>query len=140
MTWCVRIGKYEANSRPLTTILPVPGRSRTRATASLRRPVVWIRGLLKNVPLCSREARLAALGQRADDGSLRLVGMGRTGVHLQLLQLLASERTLGQHAAHRELDDLLRVAAEQVLEVLAADPARVAAVAVVGLLQQLAGT
>ena len=34
------------SSRPLITTLPVPGRSRTRATASLRRPVVWMRGLL----------------------------------------------------------------------------------------------
>src|SRR6476646_7674335 len=115
MTWCVRIGKYDANSRPLTTILPVPGRSRTRATASLRRPVVWMRGLLKNSPLCSRDARLAALGQRTDDRLLRLVRMGRPAVDLQLLQHLAPERTLREHAAHRELDDPLRVAPEQVL-------------------------
>src|SRR5207245_6404534 len=140
MTWCVRIGKYDASSRPLARILPVPGRSRTRATASLRRPVVWMRGLLTRIPSrWSPDARPAALGQRADDGLLGLVRMGRTAVHLQLLQHLAAERSLRQHATHRELDDPLRVAREQVLEVLAANPARVAAVAVVGLLQELAG-
>src|ERR1044071_7526269 len=139
MTWCVRIGKYDANSRPFTRILPVPGRSRTRATASLRRPVVWMRGLLTRVPSrWSPDARPAALGQRADDGLLGLVRVGRTAVHLQLLQHLAPERSLGQHAPHRELDDALRVAGEQVLEALAADPARVAAVPVVRLLEELA--
>src|SRR5260221_14105650 len=122
MTWCVRIGKYDANSRPLTTILPVPGRNRTRATASLRRPVVWMSGLLTNGPLCSRDARLAALGQRADDGLLRLMRMRRSAVDLQLLQHLAPEGSLGEHAAHRELDDPLRVARQQVLEILAANP------------------
>src|SRR6476469_2795960 len=105
MTWCVRIGKYDANSRPFTTILPVPGRSRTRATASLRRPVVWVRGLLTRVPRCfgwssggggsSSDAGLAALGQRADGRALGLMRMGRAAVHLQLAQHLATERALG---------------------------------------------
>src|SRR6476646_4626173 len=128
MTWCVRIGKYDANSRPFTMILPVPGRRRTRATASLRRPVVWMRGLLTRNPLRSSDTRLAALGQRTDVGSLRLMGVGRAAVDLQLPEHLATERTLREHPAHRELDDLFRVAGEQVLEVLGADAARVAAV------------
>src|SRR5436190_6111326 len=145
MTWWVRIGKYDANSRPFTKILPVPGRNRTRATASLRRPVVWMRGLLTRGPSrfgarpCSREPGLAALGERADDGALGLMRMGRAAVHLELLQHLAPEGSLGKHAAHRELDDPLRVAGEQVLEVLAANPAGVPAVAVIGLLEELAG-
>lgn len=35
----VRSGKYSSNGRSLTTILPLPGMRRTRATDSLRRPV-----------------------------------------------------------------------------------------------------
>src|SRR5258706_13878422 len=105
MTWCVRIGKYAANSRPFTRILPVPGRNRTRATASLRRPVVWMRGLLTRGPSRfgvqrSRDACLAALGQRAGDGLLGLMRVGRPGVDLELLQHLAPERSLGKHAPH----------------------------------------
>src|SRR5712691_5615604 len=118
MTWCVRIGKYSSNLRPLTTINPVPGRRRTRAIDSLRRPVVWINGLLTMLPLVlptrlRARARLGALGQRPRDGLLRLVGMGRTAVHAQLLQHLAPERSLRQHAADREPDDLLRITREQ---------------------------
>src|SRR5882757_10655134 len=137
MTWCVRIGKYAANSRPFTVIFPVPGRSRTRAMASLRRPVVWMRGLLTRIPSrsrcarwarggggCSSDAGLAALGQRPRDGLLGLVWVRRAAVHLQLAQHLATERTLREHAAHRELDDLLRVAGDQVLEALTADTTR----------------
>ncbi len=35
----VSVGKYSSNGRPLIEIFPVPGTKRTRATASLRRPV-----------------------------------------------------------------------------------------------------
>ena len=81
---------------------------------------------------------LERAGSGRTDGLLRLVRMSRARVHLQLPQHLAAERTLRQHAAHREPHDLLGVAREQVLEALAADPARVAGVAVVRLLQLLA--
>jgi hypothetical protein len=37
--WCSLFGKYESSVRPLIVQLPVPGTMRTRATASLRRPV-----------------------------------------------------------------------------------------------------
>jgi len=56
ITWCVRMGKYDSNVRPFTRIFPLPFRIRTRATASLRRPVVWIRGLGKRGP-CSEPSR-----------------------------------------------------------------------------------
>src|SRR5215472_12406199 len=142
MTWCVRIGKYDAKSRPLTTIFPVPGRSRTRATASLRRPVVWMRGLLTRVPSCSSRrrshaARLAALGQRANHGALGLVRVRGSGVHLQLAEHLAAEGALRQHAPDREPHDFLRVAGEQVLETLAANAAGVATVPVIRFLDEL---
>ena len=39
-----RVVKYVSNGRPLTVSTPVPGRSRVRAMASLRRPVVWVSG------------------------------------------------------------------------------------------------
>src|SRR3712207_7341073 len=39
-------GKYSSIGRLLMVILPEPGRIRTRAMASLRRPVVWVSGLV----------------------------------------------------------------------------------------------
>src|SRR4051812_34775618 len=40
--WWTLFGKYSSSVRPLSFQVPVPGTSRTRTTASLRRPVVWI--------------------------------------------------------------------------------------------------
>ena len=37
--WCSLLGKYDSSVRPLIVQTPVPGTIRTRATASLRRPV-----------------------------------------------------------------------------------------------------
>src|SRR5262249_28587339 len=53
----------------------------------------------------------------------------RACVDLQLLQLLTAERALREHAAHRETHNALGVAAEQLLEALAADTAGVTRVA-----------
>src|SRR5262245_22627561 len=143
-TWCVRIGKYAANGRPLTTICPVPGRSRTRATASLRRPVVWMRGLGTSSPSCSQSpstsaevASACAVRQRALRGLLRVVGMRRAPVDPQLPQHAATERSLREHAAHRELDDTLRIPSKQVLERFAANTTGVARVAPVDLVSRL---
>ena len=115
------------------------GAARTRATASLRRPVVWMRGLLTRAVLWRDHRALARAAARSGSGAvdrlLRLVRMRRAAVDLQLAQHLPAERALRQHAAHRELHDLLGVAREQVLEALAADAARVAGVAVVRLLR-----
>src|SRR6516164_6877668 len=90
-------GKYSATSRRLTTIFPVPGRSRTRATARLRRPVDWMSGL-----------GIEILGGASDAGAslleserLRLLGgmgMGGAGVDLELGQLRPTQPGLGQHA------------------------------------------
>src|SRR4051794_7682141 len=124
------------------TTTPVPGRSRTRATASLRRPVVWMSGLgtreLLWIVSPSRSARRAVGGQRPGLGLLGGVGVLGTAVDAEPLELLATERSLGQHAAHGQANHALGVAGEQVLEGLRPDPARVARVAVVGLVGELA--
>ena len=39
--WCTLFGKYSSSVRPLIGHWPVPGTMRTRAMASLRRPVPW---------------------------------------------------------------------------------------------------
>ena len=75
---------------------PVPGRRRTRATASLRRPVVWVGG--SGFVTCRSFFR--ALGRRRSGpvpgrssgcGLLGLVRVLGAGVDHQLLQLLAAE-------------------------------------------------
>src|SRR5260370_1257265 len=48
------------------TSFPLPGRSRTRATASFRRPVVWIRGL-GIIPPRSGPGRLVLRAQQRRD-------------------------------------------------------------------------
>ena len=70
-------------------ILPVPLRTRTRATASFRRPVVWIRGLGKCRPLAWWSGARTCTGtcrQRMVDRLLRVVRVRGTAVDLQLLQ------------------------------------------------------
>src|SRR3954469_17085067 len=134
---CVAMRKYCSISFPLTTNLPVPGRRRTRATASLRRPVVWIRGLLNGVFL-SRRLRGGLRRQRVVDRPLGEVRMGGTRVDAQLLQHRAAEPVLREHAPDRELHDPLRGASHEALQGLGADAARVAGVAVVELVLALA--
>jgi hypothetical protein len=43
MRWVADV-KYSSNLSLLTVMVPWPGRKRTRATARLRRPVVWQSG------------------------------------------------------------------------------------------------
>src|ERR1700729_2715936 len=142
-TWCVRIGKYCSNCRPLTVMIPVPGRRRTRAMAFLRRPVVWMRGLGTQAVLlikCSRSGARAGEGARRERAHLRLlrrVRMRRTRMDLELLQHLPPERTLGQHPPHGEAHHPFGIAREQGLEVLGLDAAGVAGVAVVELVVTL---
>src|SRR4051812_41406977 len=97
MRW-VSDGKEASIGRPLTTILPLPGRIRTRATACLRRPVVWTRGL--GTVSLSPSVPGAGAGKVEGLGRLGGVGMLRPGVDLELAQHLVAERALGQHAAH----------------------------------------
>jgi hypothetical protein len=40
--WCSLFGKYCSRLLPLSLNAPVPGSSRTRTMASLRRPTVWM--------------------------------------------------------------------------------------------------
>src|SRR5688572_376861 len=126
MRWA-GVVKYESNGRPLTVITPVPGSSRARAMASLRRPVVWVSAV--TMTSASRSAGLGR-GQVEGFGGLGRVRMIRAGVHLQLGQHLAAERALGQHALDRAADGLRRLGGQQLAVGVRLDPARVAAVAV----------
>src|SRR5690554_3298218 len=111
MRW-VSVGKYSSTGRPLAVILPVPGRSRTRATDSLRRPVVCTSG----AGMWSGSFDSAGAASTLDDEGLRVlggVGMGGTGVHLELLQHLAAEPVLREHAPDRAAHGVLGVAAER---------------------------
>src|SRR3954468_21528315 len=83
--------------RPLTTILPLPGRMRIRATACLRRPVVWTRGLGTSV----LRSVLGAGARKVERlGCLGGMRVRRPGVDLELAQHLTAEGALGQHAAY----------------------------------------
>src|SRR5438034_46211 len=109
--------------RPLTTIFPLPGRTRTRAMACLRRPVVWTRGLGTGVSsagstACARQLeRLRRLGG---------VGMSGAGVDLELAQHLAPERALGQHASDGLPDRFFGLGRQEVAEQLGLEAARIA--------------
>ena len=71
-------GSTARTSRPLTVITPEPGRSRTRATASLRRPVVWMRGFGTSEAPARRLLRRARRRlERERLGLLRGVRVGR---------------------------------------------------------------
>src|SRR4029077_9267964 len=70
-------------------------------------------------------------------GLLGGVGVVGAGVDLELGQLLAGEAVARQHPLHRLADDLLRPALEHLAQGAGLDPARVAAVAPIGLLRQL---
>src|SRR5712691_10044581 len=94
----IALPKCSARLRPLTTISPSPGSSRTRATAVLRRPV-------------PNEKAVGVLMQcRSSSGErfrpLRLVRVVGSGVDLQLAELLGPEAVVGQHALDRAPQDL----------------------------------
>src|SRR3990172_9551087 len=110
--------KCSASERPLTTISPSPGSSRTRATAVLRRPVPVLKAGVDIVAPPSGE-RLRLLG---------LMGVIVAGVDLQLAELLGPEARPRQHAFDRPPDDLLRSALEELAERLLLEALRVAAV------------
>src|SRR6185295_6451705 len=96
--------RYSRGVRSLIVILPAPGTMRTRATASLRRPV---RGLVVVVVIVSSVS--VSVLRRPGDGLLGLVRMLGAPVHLELAQHRAAERRLGHHAAYRLHDHPLRM-------------------------------
>src|SRR5687768_13069806 len=98
-------------ARLFTVIAPVPGRRRTRAMARLRRPVVWVRGLVAMsfyLRLRSRRGQIQRLR------ALGAVGMGGAGVDLQLREHLRAEPVLREHALDRLADGLLGLLRQQV--------------------------
>src|SRR4029077_5116381 len=105
---------------------PVPGMSRTRTMASLRRPTIGAGGkLVINV--------LELLGDLLDLERLRLLGLVRVmraGVDLQLLQLLTTQRVLGQHSLDSELHYSLRLGFQQLPDCPLRQATRVARVPV----------
>src|SRR4051812_26637969 len=125
-------GKYSSKARRLIVIFPSPspsdGRRRTRAMASLRRPVVWVSGLGTKRTPGLRGAPGAVDGERLR--RLSSVGMGGTGVHLELAQLGPAEGALGQHAPHGPAHCFLGLGVEQLAVRLLADTARIPGVPV----------
>src|SRR5580693_4878033 len=108
---CVAEVKYFSIGCLLTVMAPWPGRKRTRATACLRRPVVWVSGAGICAPcvLCvvDRSAGPAGRGQLERLGALGCVGMVGAGVDVELAQHGPAEGVLGQHAADGAPDHLV---------------------------------
>src|SRR4051812_38065271 len=98
--------KCSSSDRPLTTISPSPGSSRTRAIAVLRRPVP------------EKKAGLAIDGSSSGERlrPLGLMGMVGAGVDLQLAQLLDAETVPRKHAFDGPSDDLLGAPLEEMSE------------------------
>src|SRR5512140_2262224 len=122
--------KCSTSERPFTTISPSPGRSRTRATAVLRRPVPVLKVWAVAIDRSSSGERLRPLG---------LMGVVRPRVDLQLAELLGPETRVRQHALHGPSNGLLRPSLHQVPQALALEALREAAVAHVGLRLALVG-
>src|SRR6185436_12840365 len=89
--------KYTSRGRSFTTISPVPGCRRMRATEVLRFPVAQMAdvrsGLMRGLPALRQRYRL-----------LRVVRMVGSGVHLELGHEPAPEAVLRQHALDGETD------------------------------------
>src|SRR5271169_3603598 len=101
MRWVAEV-KYCSKGSLLIVMAPWPGRKRTRATACLRRPVVWLSGVgiasLQSF-LFAWSAGAAGRGQVERLGLLGGMGVVGAGVDLELGEHLAPEGVLGQHAA-----------------------------------------
>ena len=110
----------------------MPVRRRARATASLRRPVVWVSGFVAMVCVCSDAAAQRALAA----GSSRTVGdwaaCGCSGPEYTLSFLICWRPSgpFGQHPVDAAADGVGGLAAEQVVVPLRLQAAGVAAVAV----------
>src|ERR1700722_6192424 len=115
-------------------MVPVPGRRRTRATASLRRPVVWVSGDDTSFSLTAANRRVVVL--RRCLGRVRVLG---TGVDEELAHDFATESVLRDHALDGVEDQLDRVLVEQGLPRGRAQTARVTRVVVGELLGRFVG-
>src|SRR5210317_1382877 len=106
---------------------PVPSRRRARATASLRRPVVWVSGV--DIGDSSSSAGGGA-GDGHRLGRLGLVRMVGAGVDLELRHLLTTERALREHALNAAAHRLGGLAGVELGEGLGLETTGVAGVAV----------
>src|ERR1700691_5989259 len=106
-------------------MVPVPGRRRTRATASLRRPVVWVGGAGTSFSLTAADGRGVVL--RRGLGSVRVLG---AGVDEELAHDLPAQSVLGHHALDRVEDQFDGVLVEERLPGRRAQAARVARVVI----------
>src|SRR5262245_23027126 len=135
--------RYSRIGRPFTSCCPVPGTRRTRATASLRRPVARYAvgvGIFTSSRIqlcgggCGRGPRRLRLSVRPHLRLLRLVRVFGAGVDAELLELRPAQLGVRHHAAHGAEHDLLRPAVEENPHALYLEAARVARVAHVRLL------
>src|SRR5579863_3862658 len=106
-------------------MVPVPGRRRTRATASLRRPVVWVSGAVTSFSLTAADGRGVVLRR-----CLRGVGVFGAGVDEELAHDLAAQAVLGNHALHGVEDQLDGILVEQRLPGRRAQTARITRVVI----------
>src|SRR5262245_42103935 len=119
--WTSR-GKYSSIVRPLTQVLPSPGRRITRASEVVRLPVARYWAGCESVD----DIRATPSSERL--GGLRLVGMLGAGVDLQLRDLLVRELVLREHALDGLADDLGRAPLELVAQRTLLEPSGVARV------------
>src|SRR6185312_9660999 len=107
---CVAEVKYFSKGCLLIVIAPWPGRKRTRATACLRRPVVWLSGTGMGW-FCVLPGSAGPLGFGQVERFWLLCGVRVfwPGVDVELAELLAPQGVLREHAAHRASDELGRL-------------------------------
>src|SRR5262249_5303805 len=125
---CAARGKYSSMLRPLNQVTPSPGRRITRATDVFRLPVPRY---------CALSVGATSVLQRQRLGCLRLVGMLRTRVDLQLRDLRTREPVPGEHALDRLTEHLGRPALELLTQRARPEAAGIAGMAVIELLVEL---
>src|SRR5207245_7971397 len=114
--------KYASSGRVFTTISPVPGWRRMRATEDFRLPVAQTTGARSGLIGCS-----PALRQR--HRLLRLVRMVGARVDLELGRQAPAEAVLRQHAGHRVAHQADRMPGEHLARTRPPHPAWIGGVA-----------
>src|SRR5580704_12237206 len=123
--------KYSSTGRPLTTMLPLPCLSQTRAMAVLRLPVAYVRVSAMAMWSLSVRRLASGRGQRQGLGLLGPVRMVGRNVNLELGQHLPSEHSLREHPPNGLLDGKGAISRQEVPVAFRTEAARDPRVAVV---------